>query len=365
MKPECNDYFSILRRNEKRDSRRKKSNRKARIRRRLGNKKSRRILRRNSTVFSAPSHLNLTRYGKEVAIFVQGFVRCVLRRENPATLDLRDVEMIHLEACILLYSEIERVVANAKISKPITIIDPRRRRPREVLKQIGLHTITGDSSDVVPERRDVVFWKAVRGIDQSGTKLGPIIEYVATSVNESATKRIETSGIWKGVSEAVANTIDHAYKYPRTDGFCGTGSKWTMFTQVKDGVLTVAVCDLGCGYSTSVERTITEAVRNRILGLFTSNSYSKDTQAILLAMEYGRTSTGKEERGKGSRDALRVLTEHKRGEMFVYSNCGHVKYKFNPATDAAEFKAIDLDFYVSGTIIGWVLPIERESDEYH
>ncbi len=305
-----------------------------------------------------PTHFSLTRSGKEISSLLFEIEKCVLRRGVAAKIDFKKTEMIHVEACILLFSEVERFISCASISKPITIIDPVRRRPREVLKQIGLHNLTGDSSDVVPERPDVVFWKATRGFDQSGSALGPMVKYVAATVNQTATQKVVQSGIWKGVSEAVTNSVDHAYKFPRKDGFVRLqGSRWTMFTQIKDGLLTIAVCDSGCGYSESVPKTIPEHIIGSLSALFTSK-LSADSQAILLAMEYGRTSTGQAERGKGSRDALRVLTEHKRGEMFIYSNCGSVRYKFNEASASPEYSAVSLDFYVSGTIIGWILPIE-------
>ena len=165
--------------------------------------------------------------------FLRAMAATVLVNKTPVKLDFRFTESFYPAGTILLFAEVDRVVSMSDLPKPITILDPRLRRPREVLKQIGIHEITGDRCDVVPEREDVVYWKATKGFDQSGQNLA-MLEVVAEKVNRAHAQQLELSGAWRGVSEAVANSVEHAYKLPRVDGFAGLPkTRWWMFTQLR------------------------------------------------------------------------------------------------------------------------------------
>ena len=309
-------------------------------------------------VLIAPPKFDLTRgSGLEVAKFLRAFATTVLTNRIQVKLDFRMTEAFFPAATILLFAEVDRVVKLSDLPKPVTIIDPRQRRPREVLKQIGLHDLTGDTCDIVPERQDVVYWRATKGSDQSGDRLA-ILEVVAKRVNSDHANRVELSGIWRGVSEAVANSVEHAYKRPRPDGFAGLpDTRWWMFTQLRDGTFTVAVCDLGCGYRATINETIPEqfiaAVASRFLG------GNRDAIAIDTAMQYGRSGTKRSERGKGSRDAISVLQTHGAGELMIISNTGSMRYTF---LDGKEHRREpgELGIDIKGTIIWWKLPLKEK-----
>jgi hypothetical protein len=269
----------------------------------------------------APVKIDLVRgSGVEVVKFLRAMAQTVLVSGRPVILDFRFTESLYPAGAILLFAEVDRVVAMSDLPKPVTVVDPRQRRPREVLKQIGIHEITGDRCDIVPEREDVVYWKATKGFDQSGEKLA-VLESVAKNVNESHAKQLELSGAWRGVTEAVGNSVEHAYVQPRSDGFRGLPStRWWMFTQLRENVFTMAVCDLGCGYRATIARTLPEKF---IAEAFARVGWrNRDSIAIDTAMEYGRSGTRQSERGKGSRDALSVLQRHGAGDLLILSKAG-------------------------------------------
>lgn len=307
----------------------------------------------------APKIINLAKpNGVELVKFLRAVSNTVLNMKMAIRLDFRNTQSLYVAGAILLFAEIDRITNLSELNKPVTILEPRLKRPREVLKQIGIYQLTGDSSDVVPEREDVVFWKATKGSTQSGDALGSILECVAERVNRDHIKKVELSGIWRGVSEAVANTVDHAYEKPRKDGFAGLeGTKWWMFTQLRDDTFTAAVCDLGCGYSETVNLTLPEAFishwRKLLLGK------NRDSIAIQTAMEYGRSGTHETNRGKGSRDALSVLQKHGDGTLHVLSNAGWVMFEYK---DGAEVRVEsgDIGIYMRGTILWWNLPLKGE-----
>lgn len=295
--------------------------------------------------------------GKEVLKFLRAVAHTVLELRTPTRLNFRNTKVFQPDATILLFAELDRLVTLSVLDKPLTVMNPIQRRPREVLKQIGIHEITGDTCNTVPSRADVVYWKSTKGKDQSGTNLA-VLEVVAERVNNDHATQIELSGIWRGVSEAVANSVEHAYKFPRQDGFSGLPeTKWWMFTQLRDATFTVAVCDLGCGYGATIAHTIPELFLAEVRRVVFSQN--KDAFAINTAMAYGRSGTKQTERGKGSRDAFSVVQGHGEGTLLIISNTGYVEYTFKGGELA---KTLDgnLEIDMKGTIVMWKLPLEAK-----
>lgn len=313
---------------------------------------------RPGEVIRAPISFNVTKgAGLEVGKFLRAVANWVLKGKKPVRLNFRDTEHFYVPGTILLFAEIDRIVSLSDLPKPVSIIDPIRRRPREVLKQIGIHNITGDNCDIIPEREDVVYWKATKGNNQSGDSYGSIVESVAERANRDHAKRLEVSGLWRSVNEAIANSIDHAYKKPRYDGFNGLNeTKWWMFSQIKDEYFTLAVCDLGCGYRQTINETIPEKFIAQIAASFIGAN--KDALAIDTAMEYGRSGTNQGNRGKGSRDVLSLLKKHGTGELVVVSNTGWLRYEYANQQEI-ERSAGGIGIDIGGTIVWWRLPLKE------
>ena len=303
----------------------------------------------------APQKFDLTLgSGNEVVKFLRAVANRVLVQAGPVRLNFRSTQSFAAPAAILVFAELDRIIALAKIPKPITIIDPIQRRPREVLKQIGLYQLSGDKCDIVPEREDVVYWKTTKGATQSGDEL-KILESVAERVNKDHARHLVLNGVWRGVTEAVANVVDHAYLAPRADGFSGlANTKWWMFTHVREPFFTAAVCDLDCGYSATIKRTLPEAFVAGIRSAFLSENL--DSLAIHTAMEFGRSGTHEGHRGKGSRDALSLLRKHGDGELVVLSNTGWMRYRYEQGAEVSHDSG-SLNIDIKGTIIWWKLPI--------
>lgn len=299
-------------------------------------------------------------YKAELSRFLRAISDSVLIHKKPVRLNFRQTTSFYVPATILLFAEIDRICSLAEIPKPVSIIDPLKRQPREVLKQIGLHRLTGDTCDIVPEREDVVYWKATKGATQSGDSYAALVEAVTERANRDHVKHLEVSGLWRSVSEAVANSVDHAYKHPRKDGFIGLPeTKWWMFSQIKDGYFSLAVCDLGCGY----QRTINETLPERFVALVASKfaGANRDALAIDTAMEFGRSGTHETHRGKGSRDALSLLAKHGNGQLAVISNTGWMRYEYqNKKETMRENGSLGSD--MGGTIVWWRLPLSEVMD---
>jgi hypothetical protein len=322
-------------------------------------------------IIRAPAEFNLIRgAGKEVCKFLRAVARAVLIDKVAVKLDFSRTVNFHVPGTILLFAELDRIIATSDLAKPVTILDPIQRRPREVLKQIGIHTLTGDSCDTVPEREDVVYWKAIKGGTQSGDTYGSLVEVLAAKVNNDHARKIEVSGLWRSVSEAVTNSVDHAYKSSRFDGFSGLQTtRWWMFSQIRDNVFTIAVCDLGCGYRATISETIPERFIASIAETFSGRN--RDSLAIDTAMEYGRSGTHQGHRGKGSRDALSLLHRHGVGELVVLSNTGWMRYEYKKIDDSSDQVgeltrlAGDVGIDIGGTIVWWKLPLTERDHEHN
>jgi hypothetical protein len=297
---------------------------------------------------------------RELARFFRAVADSVLVHKRPVRLNFRDTETFYVPGAILLFAEIDRICSLAEINKPISIIDPIRRRPREVLKQIGFHHLTKDTCDIVPERDDVVYWKATKGATQTGDSYASLVEAVAERANRDHVKHLEVSGLWRSVSEAVANSVEHAYKRPRKDGFHGLpDTKWWMFSQIKDGFFSLAVCDLGCGYRQTINETLPERFVSLVASQFVGAN--RDALAIDTAMEFGRSGTHESHRGKGSRDALSLLASHGNGRLFVISNTGWMRYEYQNNVETARQNG-SLYSDMGGTILWWRLPLTEVFD---
>lgn len=313
---------------------------------------------RPGEIIRAPKSFNLVRgAGLEVGKFLRAVAQTVLVNNQQVILDFKHTEIFHVPGTILLFAELNRIISTSKLIKPVTLIDPYRRRPREVLKQIGIHNLTSDRCDVIPEREDVVYWKATKGNTQSGDLYGPLIEAIAEKANKNHVKQVEVSGLWRSVNEAVANSLDHAYKKPRYDQFTGLqDTKWWMFSQIKDDVFTLAVCDLGCGYRQTINETLPEKFVSQFATSFIGSN--RDALAIDTAMEYGRSGTKESNRGKGSRDALSILKKLGDGVLFILSNAGWMRYEYKNKNEISRTSG-SLGIDIGGTIVWWNLPLKE------
>ena len=83
---------------------------------------------------------------------------------------------------------------------------------------------------------------------------------------------------------------------------------------------------------------------------------NRDACAIDTAMQYGRSGTKDEHRGKGSKDALAVVEKHGEGELVVLSNSGWMRYVYTRQKKwTSNAGALGID--IRGTILWWKLPL--------
>lgn len=304
-----------------------------------------------------PKRLSVfSKWGIALVNLIKGIQHRVLKQKRRVNLDCSQIELITPHGAILMYAELDRLIANADIAKPIKIIPPKNIRCRQVFKQIGLLDLSLDVLNIHPNRDDVIYWRCTKGESQSGDKPGELLEHVAEKANTNTTNSLILEDIWPGVSEAVINTTEHAYSLPlKAFPARHPNANWWLLTSLRDDEFAAVVCDLGVGYRKTTPKTVPESFAAYVNKLLLAKNL--DARSIQLAMEYGRSRTNLPERGKGSRDALSLLTKHGEGELVIISNTGCVRYEVKSAQGDPEVDIIGLQVDIGATLIWWRLPL--------
>lgn len=301
----------------------------------------------------APSYLcvgNLT-YRTATVQFL-GDLRAQTRREGVGLIiDLSGVTTIRPTGAVMLLAEIERAVAGQD-SASLQIIRSNDAVIDAVMCHLGIY-ITDEGPTPEAEREDVRHWRVASGVASEGEKGGSLFGDYEGRLADGL-----TGDLYNGIVEAMTNTVHHAYA-----GVAGeelrkyVGKRWWALSQERDGELTIAICDLGIGIPRSLPRSATfssELVRAawKRLGLDKS-----DANAIKVAIELGRTSTGQDGRGRGLSEIVEAANLSEEGSVLISSNRGtFVLFE-------GKRYARDHSHSIRGTLIHWTVRISETDAE--
>ena len=249
---------------------------------------------------------------------------------------------MYAEGTLLFLAELRRLIKHTKNSIEFSCVPPVNEKVSQVLQQIGVFSLIGAAEGVTPVDDDVVNWRFAHGHKVDGGRYEDILaEYdgeIAPPLQEH---------LFTGITEAMTNVLNHAYDLNRNDGLKITNSReWWMFSQAKDGQLTVAFLDLGAG----IPRTLPmkrPAVWKRVLHF----ARRLDSRAIAYAVKDSISRTNKGHRGKGLGQIVRVVDAVPGGEVTILSNSGVLSWK-NGVT-----RRIDYRDSILGTLILWKIPL--------
>lgn len=266
------------------------------------------------------------------------------------TIDLARTTRFVASATLLFYAELSRLIEMTENRIRIRCKPPTNERACQVLHQIGLYKMCGQA---IPRKRksfdDVVHWRVRRGHIVDNTICAPAIEEFEGQLTLPL-----VNGLFRGLGEAMTNAKHHAYLTIREDGLNYTPPHhdWWMFSQAREGFLSVVFCDLGIGIPNTLplkKPGLYEKIRS--LG-----RASSDGACIEDAIEDSRTRTQLPQRGKGLGNIVNVVSEQKGGVVMVLSNRGFYLSKNGTAP-----KTCDLKDSILGTLIFWQVPLGGES----
>ncbi|CAD85292.1 MULTISPECIES: hypothetical protein [Nitrosomonas] len=266
------------------------------------------------------------------------------------TIDFTQTEKFIAAGTLLFYSELAYLKQFINNETRLRYIPPKNPKAFEVLIQIELYKLCGirkPKSKNANKYDDVLNWKVACGNVVNNEQCAPTIEAYEGQLAEPL-----IDGIFKGLAEAMTNTVHHAYAEIREDGLNHKPSKnnWWMFSQARDGELTVVFCDLGIGIPRSLPKKH-PSIFHKMLSL----GKISDHQCIASSVELNATSTKMPGRGKGLGNIIEIASKNKAGGVIIYSNKG--MYRLGP--DATEPFSRDLKNSILGTIICWNVTLSK------
>lgn len=280
----------------------------------------------------------------------------MLGRKDRIILSFENTDIIIPPAMILFVAEIDRAKRILGDKFDVKIANVKNKTIKHLLVHIGLYDLCG----MVPPKlnktnfeENVRHWKYATG-ERANEDTNDAFAAIEGLISDKL-----RGGMWRGVSEAVINSVQHAYVEPR--GVPGPRMKhrrWWMFTQEREGYLTVVVCDLGIGIPRSLPLNWDESVISSILS--TIGEGGTDVAALKASLQLGRSSTGQSHRGKGLPQiwaAVRDGTPGQDASISIYSNKGRLEWSGKEDKE----HAVQFPSSILGTVISWRVPIHTES----
>lgn len=306
----------------------------------------------------APSHFMLMskkpqQQGDQVKDFFDFLMKLRTVKPGPIVIDMSSVRHMVADAALLFKAELSRLVQSGGVS--IEAIPPDSPRIQQVLKQTEIHSLLNLKIELSPDREDVVHWRVAEGHRQhvDPASLEPIMADI-----EDVTG-LASHPVYQGIIESMGNCVEHAYKvHPDVTRPMPVSPGWWVFQQVKDGTLSVYVCDLGIGVNRALPLTLAteKGLLNKLFYL-ARRVKGEDCRSLIAAMEYGRTVSGLHHRGKGMRNAHAVVDDLGAGDFYAISNRGCYVYRKKPGSVEGSSRTFRLQHSINGTILGWVVPL--------
>jgi len=281
--------------------------------------------------------------------------RAYLHDGSDLILDFSRTDRVDAPGMLIVVAEVDRALRMGSSDQKIRVKLPdgdqkEAQIVREVLEQVGLlHRLGYPTAGHGDENFDetVRHWRYATGT-RVDTKPGDVLER-----HEGRIAPALMTSMQIGLTEALLNSLHHAYKAERDDG-CGPvrERRWWMFTREMNGRLEVLVCDLGIGIPRSLPLTWERNVLKRLQSLFSDDH--PDIAAIKLALLLGQTSTGDEHRGKGLPQIWNATQNTENSFVGILS--GHAYLSYDSATSVE--KSGSFHSTLLGTLITWVVPID-------
>jgi len=272
----------------------------------------------NRTI-SAPEHFGV--YNKEKRSVFLDFLaqlRLYSQKCRICTINFHKTKSIDSDGGILLKAEICRLKTIFGNQCALRCKPSKSNKVNQILKQIEIFSDLNYTSNATLTRDDVVHWRCAHGNLVDGEKYEPVLGIYDGRIAEEI-----STGLYSTLTEAMANSINHAYKYKhRNDGlkYEDINNDWWMFSQSHDNKLHIAFCDLGAG----IPETISESLP-RMQSAIKRIGLKTDSDIIKFATGTGKSRTEKSYRGKGLPQMLRVISSIPDGKLVIFSNKGMLR----------------------------------------
>jgi hypothetical protein len=277
--------------------------------------------------------------------------QCLKKGFRIRSLDFSSLKQISPSAALVLVSLVD--IWNVKVGGRLRAAH-RTWHPevKALLCQMGYFELLGLPRPLeVPKGLTTNFLEFVRA-QVGSSQSGALAKKLRIDLERIIGQRLKRQFLFEGLSEAITNVGQHAYKTSKA----GHRPYWWMsgsYDRAKRK-LTVMFYDRGEGIPNTLPNSA-------FFELIRAYFYSwKDSEKIRAAMEIGKTSTGKQERGKGLQNFVEFARAHRTGKLSIYSLRGLHKMTWNnedKSDDPSDTETIDYKHSICGTLIEWTVTI--------
>lgn len=281
-------------------------------------------------------------YREETLLFLDKIRKVLSYKDFKVRLNFKETRIITSDAGILLRANLGKLAVEKQINTIVKCAPSKNSKINEVLTQIRVLKLFGQNFQITPHCDDVIHWNLAEGHGADGEKYERILGAYDGTLSPAL-----STGFYLGLTEAMTNTRQHAYPQPAM--LCSDISEWWMFSQEKDGRLSVVFCDLGIGIPESLPKK-----QPKIWGIILNSMKPNDGDAEIIeaTIRLKKSSTELTHRGKGLTQLEDVIKGVKDAKLRIYSNKGCY---------ALEDGTKKLDNYqtsINGTLVYWSIPIQ-------
>lgn len=298
-------------------------------------------------IINLPSNLDFEENYEKTASHFAVLRRAVMLRKHIKSLDFSRLNRISPSAALVLASEVDQW--NQKVKGKLKANLPSwNENVKRLLCEMGYFELLNlETPRSEWTKGNTTFFNFKRGQASKDHDNGQLAKELRIEIEKIVGHRIKKTVLFKGLSEAITNVVQHAYLHssePNQKRWWISGS----FSKDEEK-LCVTFYDQGIGIP---ETLPTSKIFEQIADFL----YSwPDSRKIQAAMEAGRTSSGLEERGKGLQDLIEFAKTHRKGSLSIYSLKGMFKQEFSIADGESGPKLVRRDFAnsIGGTLIEW------------
>ncbi|WP_193213631.1 hypothetical protein [Luteolibacter marinus] len=294
-----------------------------------------------------PAHLNFEADYDETASNLRILRRAVENGVRIRTIDFSRLKKMSTSAALVLASTVDQwnIRVKGKLKADLPSWD---ERILVLFYQMGFFDLLGlPQPKVELPTSKIEYLKFSRG--QVGeADPGSIAVELRKRIEEIVGIRIKRPELFEGLSEAITNVCHHAYNEVNDD----RRKYWWVSASFnrENKELKVTFYDKGVGIPRTLPaHDLFEKIRTFFFGW-------GDSQKIEAAMELGRTSTKKAERGHGLQNLVRFARAHSRGRIRIYSIKGVYEEVFEVVDNqvkSSSFRPEDFRTSIGGTLIEW------------
>jgi len=305
---------------------------------------------------SAPENFNLREDFDEAVIFLQTIRQESLKRRKRYSINFKTIQTLSPAAALLLTAEMDRWRRTTKMKLVPAELKKWNPDVRRLLNEMGFFEALGMENpcgfDDLIEDENLKFIKFMSGSTSDGTyvkELRIALEKLAGAINAKIY-------MYNGVTEAMANSVEHAYPPPQKFPNEIYKRWWISGSYNKEnGRITVMVYDQGVGIPTTLPVSRFRDLVSSFLG--TLSLSATDGNMIRAAMQIGRTQTGAENRGLGLNEMRDFIVRSERGTLRIISCKGDYIFYHNEKEEVKEH-----DVSLGGTLIAWEIFIKDDQN---